>query len=70
LPRGSYAGPCEQRKQKQTCEPARVAREAQTILKTLGYSLDWLAFADAWRVQYQPGMDESARVKFPSASSM
>jgi 2-haloacid dehalogenase len=53
-----------------TCEPARVAREAQTILKTLGYSLDWLAFADAWRVQYQPGMDESARVKFPSASSM
>jgi 2-haloacid dehalogenase len=35
-----------------------VAREAQTILKPLGYSLDWLAFADAWRAQYQPGMDE------------
>jgi 2-haloacid dehalogenase len=35
-----------------------VAREAQAILKPLGYSLDWLAFADAWRAQYQPGMDE------------
>ena len=35
-----------------------VAREARTILSPLGYSLDWLAFADAWRAQYQPGMDE------------
>ena len=35
-----------------------VAREARTILSPLGYSLDWLAFADAWRGQYQPGMDE------------
>jgi 2-haloacid dehalogenase len=35
-----------------------VAREAEKILKPLGYSLDWLAFADAWRAQYQPGMDE------------
>lgn len=35
-----------------------VAREAEMTLKPLGYSLDWLAFADAWRAQYQPGMDE------------
>src|SRR5215831_8441301 len=35
-----------------------VAREAEKVLKPLGYSLDWLAFADAWRAEYQPGMDE------------
>jgi 2-haloacid dehalogenase len=35
-----------------------IAREAEAILKPLGYSLDWLAFADAWRGQYQPAMDE------------
>jgi 2-haloacid dehalogenase len=35
-----------------------VAREAESILKPLGYSLDWSAFADAWRDQYQPGMEE------------
>jgi 2-haloacid dehalogenase len=34
-----------------------VAREAEKILKPLGYSLDWLAFADAWRGEYQPGME-------------
>lgn len=42
-----------------------VAREAQTILKPLGYSLDWLAFADAWRAQYQPGMDEVRTGRIP-----
>jgi 2-haloacid dehalogenase len=35
-----------------------VARESEKILKPLGYSLDWLAFADAWRGQYQTGMEE------------
>jgi 2-haloacid dehalogenase len=35
-----------------------VAREAEAILKPLGHNLDWLAFADAWRGQYQPAMDE------------
>ncbi|GHU26356.1 dehalogenase [Betaproteobacteria bacterium] len=35
-----------------------VAREAERILKPLGYSLDWLVFADAWRALYQPGMEE------------
>jgi 2-haloacid dehalogenase len=34
-----------------------IAREAEAILKSLGYSLDWLAFADAWRDQYQPAME-------------
>ena len=42
-----------------------VAREAQAILAPLGYSLDWLAFADAWRAQYQPGMDEVRTGKIP-----
>ena len=44
-----------------------VAREAQAILKPLGYALDWLAFADAWRAQYQPGMDEVRTGRIPCA---
>ena len=35
-----------------------IARESETILKPKGYSLDWLAFADAWRNEYQPAMEE------------
>jgi 2-haloacid dehalogenase len=35
-----------------------VAREAQSILKPLGAALDWSAFADAWRDQYQPAMEQ------------
>ena len=35
-----------------------VAREAESVLKPLGFSLDWLGFADAWREQYQPAMEE------------
>ena len=35
-----------------------VARDAERILAPLGHKLDWLAFADAWRDQYQPGMEE------------
>ena len=35
-----------------------VARESKKILQPLGYDLDWLAFADAWRAEYQPGMEE------------
>src|SRR5215467_563921 len=42
-----------------------VAREARTILSPLGYSLDWLAFADAWRAEYQPGMDEVRTGRIP-----
>ena len=35
-----------------------IARETEAILKPLGHSLDWLAFADAWRGEYQPAMEE------------
>ena len=35
-----------------------VARDAERILKPLGYKIDWLAFADAWRGLYQPTMEE------------
>ena len=35
-----------------------VARDAERILKPLGYTLDWLAFASAWRALYQPSMEE------------
>src|SRR5882757_2211361 len=43
-----------------------VAREAQAILHPQGFDLDWAAFADAWRDEYQPGMEEvrSGRVPF------
>ena len=43
-----------------------VAREAERILKPLGYSLDWIGFADAWRALYQPTMEEvrSGRAPF------
>jgi 2-haloacid dehalogenase len=43
-----------------------IAREAEAILKPLGHSLDWLAFADAWRGEYQPAMEEirSGRASF------
>ena len=35
-----------------------VARDAERILTPLGYSIDWLAFADAWRSLYSPSMEE------------
>jgi|SRR5579884_192450 len=35
-----------------------IAREAEALLKPLGYTLDWLAFADAWRGEYQGAMEE------------
>lgn len=35
-----------------------VAREAASILGPRGYELDWPAFADAWRAEYQPAMEE------------
>ena len=34
-----------------------VAGDAERILKPLGYNLDWLAFASAWRALYQPTME-------------
>jgi 2-haloacid dehalogenase len=42
-----------------------IAREAELVLKPLGYSLDWLAFADAWRDQYQPAMEEVRAGRIP-----
>ncbi len=43
-----------------------VAREAARILASHGQALDWVAFADAWRGEYQPGMEEvrSGRIPF------
>jgi 2-haloacid dehalogenase len=35
-----------------------VSRDAKSILRPRGYAIDWLAFADAWRDEYQPGMEE------------
>lgn len=43
-----------------------VAREARTQLGARGVSLDWFEFADAWRAEYQPAMEEvrSGRIPF------
>ena len=43
-----------------------VAREADRVLRPLGHTLDWTGFADAWRAEYQPGMEEvrSGRIPF------
>jgi 2-haloacid dehalogenase len=43
-----------------------VAREAEALLKPRGFTIDWLAFADAWRAEYQPAMKEvrEGRVAF------
>ena len=35
-----------------------IAHEAAAILHPQGIELDWQAFADAWRAEYQPGMEE------------
>jgi 2-haloacid dehalogenase len=35
-----------------------IARESKAILAPLGYDIDWIAFADAWRGQYQPSMEK------------
>jgi 2-haloacid dehalogenase len=35
-----------------------VAREAEAMLEPRGYTLDWFAFADAWRGEYQGAMEE------------
>lgn len=43
-----------------------VAREAESVLRPRGFALDWTAFADAWRDQYQPAMEEvrSGRISY------
>jgi len=42
-----------------------IAREAEAMLKPLGYALDWLAFADAWRGEYQGAMEEVRAGRIP-----
>src|SRR5271170_2630261 len=42
-----------------------IAREAEAILALRGYGLDWLAFADAWRGEYQGAMEEVRSGRLP-----
>jgi 2-haloacid dehalogenase len=42
-----------------------IARETQAALSPLGIAIDWPAFADAWRGQYQPAMDEVRTGRLP-----
>jgi 2-haloacid dehalogenase len=42
-----------------------IAREVQVVLAPRGVQTDWLAFADAWRAQYQPTMEEVRSGKIP-----
>jgi len=44
-----------------------VARESEKVLAPLGYKLDWLEFADAWRNEYQVGMEEVRSGRQPFA---
>ena len=42
-----------------------IARDARAILSPLGVAVDWFAFADAWRAQYQPAMDDVRSGRLP-----
>ncbi len=42
-----------------------IAREAQAALAPRGVAIDWHAFADAWRAQYQPAMEEVRTGQIP-----
>ena len=42
-----------------------IAREARDALSPLGIAVDWEAFADAWRDQYQPAMEEVRAGRLP-----
>lgn len=42
-----------------------IAREAEAALKPLGFSLDWTAFAEAWRGEYQGAMEEVRAGRIP-----
>lgn len=42
-----------------------IARGAEMHLTPLGYALDWIAFADAWRGEYQPSMEEVRAGRIP-----
>jgi 2-haloacid dehalogenase len=49
-----------------------IAREAEATLAPRGVVVDWLAFADAWRGQYQPAMDDvrSGRLPFSKLDAL
>ncbi len=49
-----------------------IARETREILSPLGVAVDWGAFADAWRDQYQPAMEDvrSGRVPFSKLDAL
>ncbi len=49
-----------------------IARETQLALAPLGIAVDWLAFADAWRAQYQPAMEDvrSGRLPFSKLDAL
>jgi 2-haloacid dehalogenase len=42
-----------------------IAREAASLLRPLGHEVDWLSFADAWRAQYQPSMEDVRAGRIP-----
>ena len=42
-----------------------IAREARAILSPLGIAIDWSLFADRWREQYQPAMEEVRNGRLP-----
>ncbi|WP_323000975.1 haloacid dehalogenase type II [Denitromonas sp.] len=42
-----------------------IARETEQSLAPLGIRADWFAFADAWRDQYQPAMEEVRTGRLP-----
>src|SRR5580704_13399187 len=42
-----------------------IAREAKAMLEPLGHKADWPAFADAWRGEYQPAMEEVRAGRIP-----
>ena len=42
-----------------------IARETEWALAPLGVSVDWPAFADAWRQQYQPAMEDVRSGRLP-----
>lgn len=44
-----------------------IARESEAILSPLGHTLDWFAFADDWRAQYQPTLEHVRSGKRPYA---
>ena len=49
-----------------------IAREARAILAPVGAAIDYEAFADAWRAEYQPTMEEvrSGRLPFSKLDAL